>query len=223
MGPSSQRWISWPFIREKWIQFPKQWRISVFSVSSCPVSVHRCERLFSQIIVDYRSLILNWMVTASCREWELAGIATSVKRVHLPFQIVPNSNPFRSVPNPLVIANRLNWRVSPHFKRLSLVLRISGIPRRLHWLVCLIEWSELTDLPSLKSIKCGNSSFFDCQSAVFESAGKDGLMIQICRNYNPSNSNTVPSTVTVMQEMMIIQSTRISWPWKVWIGRMMNR
>ena len=53
MGPSShRRWISWPFIREKWIQFPKQWRISVqrFQLSS------ECSSLRTLVLADHSGL-----------------------------------------------------------------------------------------------------------------------------------------------------------------------
>ena len=46
-------------------------------------------------------------------------------------------------------------------------------------------WFEFTDLPQLQSVKLGYHAFRDVHSIVFESNGKDGLMIQICLNYNP--------------------------------------
>ena len=48
-----------------------------------------------------------------------------------------------------------------------------------------MDWFEFTDLPQLQSVKLGNDAFFFVQSVVFESDGMDGLMIQICLNYNP--------------------------------------
>ena len=48
-----------------------------------------------------------------------------------------------------------------------------------------MDWFELTDLPQLQSVKLGISAFRYVQSAVFESDRMDGLMIQICLNYNP--------------------------------------
>ena len=50
-----------------------------------------------------------------------------------------------------------------------------------------MDWFEFTDLPQLQSLKLGNGAFYYVQSAVFESDGMDGLMIQICLNYNPFN------------------------------------
>ena len=48
-----------------------------------------------------------------------------------------------------------------------------------------MDWFEFTDLPQLQSLKLGNGAFCYVQSAVFESDRMDGLMIQICLNYNP--------------------------------------
>ena len=49
-----------------------------------------------------------------------------------------------------------------------------------------MEWFDLTDLPQLQSVTL-NWAFYDVQSAVFESDRMDGLIIQICLNYNPFN------------------------------------
>ena len=46
---------------------------------------------------------------------------------------------------------------------------------------------EFTDLPQLQSLKLGSSAFDYVHSVVFESDRMDGLMIQICLNYNPFN------------------------------------
>ena len=50
-----------------------------------------------------------------------------------------------------------------------------------------MDWFELTDLPQLQSVKLDEYAFIHVQSVVFESDGMDGLMIQICLNYNPFN------------------------------------
>ena len=50
-----------------------------------------------------------------------------------------------------------------------------------------MDWFEFTDLPQLQSVKLGYWAFRDVHSIVFESDGMDGLMIQICLNYNPLN------------------------------------
>ena len=50
-----------------------------------------------------------------------------------------------------------------------------------------MDWFEFTDLPQLQSVRLGEAAFIHVQSVVFESDGMDGLMIQICLNYNPFN------------------------------------
>ena len=50
-----------------------------------------------------------------------------------------------------------------------------------------MDWFEFTDLPQLQSLKLGKFAFQNVHSVVFESDGMDGLMIQICLNYNPFN------------------------------------
>ena len=50
-----------------------------------------------------------------------------------------------------------------------------------------MDWFEFTDLPQLQSLKLGGDAFQYVHSVVFESDRMDGLMIQICLNYNPFN------------------------------------
>ena len=50
-----------------------------------------------------------------------------------------------------------------------------------------MDWFEFTDLPQLQSVILVDYAFENVQSAVFESDRMDGLMIQICLNYNPFN------------------------------------
>ena len=50
-----------------------------------------------------------------------------------------------------------------------------------------MDWFEFTDLPQLQSVKIGGNAFSSVHSIVFESDRMDGLMIQICLNYNPFN------------------------------------
>ena len=50
-----------------------------------------------------------------------------------------------------------------------------------------MDWFEFADLPQLQSVEFGYGAFDDVHSVVFESDGMDGLMIQICLNYNPFN------------------------------------
>ena len=46
---------------------------------------------------------------------------------------------------------------------------------------------ELNGLPQLQSVKLDYRAFNGVHSIVFESDRMDGLMIQICLNYNPFN------------------------------------
>ena len=48
-----------------------------------------------------------------------------------------------------------------------------------------MDWFEFTDLPQLQSLKLGYGAFYGVHSVVFESDRMDGLIIQICLNYNP--------------------------------------
>ena len=48
-----------------------------------------------------------------------------------------------------------------------------------------MDWFEFTDLPQLQSVKLGNGAFNRVHTVVFESDRMDGMMIQICLNYNP--------------------------------------
>ena len=50
-----------------------------------------------------------------------------------------------------------------------------------------MDWFEFTDLPQLQSVKLGYHAFACVHSVAFESDGMDGLMIQICLNYNSLN------------------------------------
>ena len=50
-----------------------------------------------------------------------------------------------------------------------------------------MDWFEYIDLPQLQSVKLVDWAFRDVHYIVFESDGMDGLMIQICLNYNPFN------------------------------------
>ena len=61
-----------------------------------------------------------------------------------------------------------------------------------------MDWFELTDLPQLQSVSLSVKAFFSVHSIVFESDRKDGLMIQICLNYNPFNLAEVLLMVIVV-------------------------
>ena len=61
-----------------------------------------------------------------------------------------------------------------------------------------MDWFEFTDLPQLQSVKLGQRALRYVHSVVFESDGMDGLMIQICLNYNPFDLMKVLLKVMVM-------------------------
>ena len=65
-----------------------------------------------------------------------------------------------------------------------------------------MDWFEFTDLPQLQSLKLGNGAFLNVHSAVFESDRMDGLMNQICLNYNPFD------LVGMLFEVMVIMIER---------------
>ena len=50
-----------------------------------------------------------------------------------------------------------------------------------------MDWFELTDLSQLQSVTLVDYAFNRVHTVVFESDRMDGLMIQICLNYNPFN------------------------------------
>ena len=50
-----------------------------------------------------------------------------------------------------------------------------------------MDWFEFTDLPQLQSVKLGDLAFIRVHSIVIESDRMDGVMMQICLNYNPFN------------------------------------
>ena len=66
----------------------------------------------------------------------------------------------------------------------------------------MMDWFEFTDLPQLQSVKLGQFAFWYVQSVVFESDRMDGLMIQICLNYNPFN------LINVLFKVMIVMIER---------------
>ena len=61
-----------------------------------------------------------------------------------------------------------------------------------------MDWFEFTDLPQLQSVIISGGAFDYVHSVVFESDRKDGLMIQICLNYNPFNLAEVLLMVIVV-------------------------
>ena len=76
-----------------------------------------------------------------------------------------------------------------------------------------MDWFELTDLPQLQSVKLGFGVFEYIHSVVFESDRMDGLMIQICLNYNLFNLvNLLFVVIGVMIEgrLAVIPTTTIT-------------
>ena len=70
-----------------------------------------------------------------------------------------------------------------------------------------MDWFEFTDLPQLQSVKLGYAAFQYVQSIVFESDGMDGLIIQICLNYNPFNLiNMLFGVMMVMVERRLLMN-----------------
>ena len=68
-----------------------------------------------------------------------------------------------------------------------------------------MDWFEFTDLPQLQSVILGHEAFEYVHSIVFESDGMDGLMIQICLNYNPFDLvNMLYLVIGVMIEKRLI-------------------
>ena len=68
-----------------------------------------------------------------------------------------------------------------------------------------MDWFEFTDLPQLQSLKLDDAAFYCVHSIVFESDRMDGLMIQICLNYNPFNL-----VVELLMVMMVMIEKRFA-------------
>ena len=71
-----------------------------------------------------------------------------------------------------------------------------------------MDWFEFTDLPQLQSVKLDWEAFRCIHSIVFESDGMDGLMIQICLDYNPFNL----VIMLLMVMMMMIERRLATYP-----------
>ena len=129
--------------------------------------------------------------------------------------IVQSSNPFRLVFIHLVIIIHLNWTISLLYNPLKSELGVSFGLHHSRWLVWLIDWIEFTDLPQLQSVKLDNAAFCRVYSVVFESDWMDGLMIQICLNYNPFNLDTslLMATIVLIEKRLtsIPITTRTHW------------
>ena len=174
---------------------------------------------------------LSWMDWVSWRVWWLdrrvSGLVV-VNEVMVPIElwIVQNSNPFRLVVGHSLIIIHLNWTISLLFKPFILVDIVSIGLHPSHWLVWLMDWFEFTDLPQLQSVKLGDSAFWRVHSVVFESDWMDGLMIQICLNYNPFNLvMELFKVMVVMIERRLVMNpttTRTHWQCEVRLNELMN-
>ena len=94
-------------------------------------------------------------------------------------------------------------------------------------LIGIIDWMKWEiDLPLLQSVRLGGSAFQYVYSIVFESDGMDGLMIQICLNYNPFNLKDMLFLVmVVMIERRLaidLTTTRTHWQCEVRLNELMN-
>ena len=147
-------------------------------------------------------------------------------RVHSGYRTVRNSNPFRLVKSHSMIIIHLNWTIFLLFNPLILVSTVAVMLHPSHWLVWLMDWFEFTDLPQLQSIRLDSIAFRYVHSVVFESDWMDGLMIQICLNYNPFNLLEVLFIVmVVMIERRLAMNpttTRTHWQCEVRLIELMN-
>ena len=89
-----------------------------------------------------------------------------------------------------------------------------------------MDWFEFTDLPQLQSVKLGMYAFDRVHSIVFESDRMDGLIIQICRNYNPFDLIKVLFKVMVVmierRLAVIPTTTRTHWQCEVRLNELMK-
>ena len=122
--------------------------------------------------------------------------------------------------------HNLNWIISLLFNPLIWVIIVSFWLHPCHWLVRLMDWFEFTDLPQLQSVEFGSSAFNDVHSVVFESDWMDGLMIQICLNYNPFNLVMMLYLVmVVLIEKRVtknLTTSRTHWQCEVRLNKLMN-
>ena len=188
-------------------------------------------RLWLVMVVLEKWECLNWMDWVSWRVWWLERTVSGLvflkeMMARIELWIVQNSNPFRLVMIHSLIIIHLNWTISLLFNPLIWVMVVSFMLHPSHWLVWLMDWFEFTDLPQLQSVKLGRAAFNLVHSIVFESDWMDGLMIQICLNYNPFNL-LVPLLLLLM--MMIERrlamnptTTKIHWQCEVWLNELMN-
>ena len=122
--------------------------------------------------------------------------------------------------------HNLNWMVFLPFNPLFLVRTVPVILHPSHWLVWLMDWFEFTDLPKLQSVNLGYDAFAKVHSVVFESDWMDGVMIQICLNYNQFNLvGVLFKVMVVMIERRLVlnpTTTRTHWQCEVRLNKLMN-
>ena len=72
-----------------------------------------------------------------------------------------------------------------------------------------MDWIEFTDLPQLQSVNLSQYAFHRVHSIVFESDRMDGMMIQICLNYNPFNLvlQLLKVMVVIIEKRLVINPT----------------
>ena len=168
---------------------------------------------------------VSWRVWwLDSRVSELVVLNEMMVRIEL--WIVRNSNPFRLVAKHSRIIIHLNWTISLLFNPLTWMSIVSSMLHHSHWLVWLMDWFEFTDLPQLQSVKLGLEAFQSIHSVVFESDWMDGLMIQICLNYNPFNLvDGLLMVINVMIERRLVMNpttTRTHWQCEVRLNELMN-
>ena len=175
---------------------------------------------------------LSWMDWMSWRVWWLevrVSESVVINEMMVPVKLwtVQNWNPFRLVIIHSWIIIHLNWTTSLLFNPLILVVgSVSIMLHHSHWLVWLMDWFEFTDLPQLQSVGLGKYAFACVHSVVFESGWIDGLIIQICLNYNPFNLiHVLLMVMRVMIERRLAlhpTTTRTHWQCEVRLIELMN-
>ena len=119
----------------------------------------------------------------------------------------------------------LNWDIFLLYNPYLLTILVSIGVHPSPWLVWLINWIEFIDLPQLQSVTIGYSTFNRVHSVVFESSWMNGLMIQICQNYNRYNLIRLLFKVMVVRidgGLAIHPSTLTHWQCEVRLNEVMN-
>ena len=70
-----------------------------------------------------------------------------------------------------------------------------------------MDWFEFTDIPQLQSVRLGEAAFRYVHTVVFESDRMDGMMIQICLNYNPFNLVILLLMVMLIERRLALYRT----------------